>query len=149
MNQEYEKDFDEWNSNKKKINNQGARPKRFKKGEIWWVSCGVNIGTEIDGKGYLFLRPFLVIKKNDNKSAVCLPLTSGKSKVKQYYLPIVIKQKETYIVLSQIKTIDTQRFYKKYVELGENKFNFVLQKCFEYIKSSDFNPRDKGYPSYE
>ena len=149
MPEQYKKQFDEWNVNKKKINSQNSRPKRFKRGEIWWISCGINIGTEIDGKGGLFLRPFLVVKKNDNKSAICLPLTSRKSKIKEYYLPISIKQKETYIVLSQIKTIDTQRFYKKYVELGEDKFKLVLQQCLEYIKSSDFHPRDKGYPSYE
>jgi mRNA interferase MazF len=146
MSQEYKKDFDGWNKNKKDINKQDARPKRFKKGEIWWVSCGVNVGTEIDGKGNLFLRPFIVLKKNDTKSAICVPLTSRISKARTYYMSILIKQKQTYVVLSQIKTIDTKRFYKKYAELGESKFKLIIQSCINYIKSSDLWSEGQGLP---
>jgi mRNA interferase MazF len=143
------KDFDGWNVNKQKINKSLSRPLNFKKGQIWWVSCGVNIGTEIDGKGQIFLRPFLVLKKNYHKSAICLPLTSPNDKERNYYFLTEIKNKKSVIVFSQIRNIDTQRFYKHYAEISEKKFEEILSKLFDYIKSPSFRLGDKGYPNYD
>lgn len=103
MFEKYIKQFDLWNKNKKKINNLNSRPKRFKKGEIWWVACGINVGTVIDGKGNFFLRPFLIIKKNDNKSAICLPLTSKASKIKEFYVLISVKGKKHMLCYHRLK----------------------------------------------
>jgi mRNA interferase MazF len=56
------KKFDDWIEDKKHIN-QKTKLVTFKKGDIWWASIGVNIGSEIDGKNSEFERPVLIIKK--------------------------------------------------------------------------------------
>ena len=55
------KDFDKWNIEKKKIdyNIKNILPK---KREIWWLSIGLNVGVEEDGKNNNFEQPILVMK---------------------------------------------------------------------------------------
>ncbi len=48
----------------------------FKEGEIWWCSIGMNVGTEIFGKGRRFTRPVLVFKKFGSYSFLGIPITS-------------------------------------------------------------------------
>ncbi len=53
------KDFDKWNKQKIHIDklDHFQHPKV---GEIWWCRVGLNIGTEIYGKGNEYTRPVLV-----------------------------------------------------------------------------------------
>lgn len=53
-------DFNAWNERKKKINNH-VKYQHPKPGEIWWCSIGLNIGSEIYGKGWTYARPVIVI----------------------------------------------------------------------------------------
>jgi mRNA interferase MazF len=69
------KDFDSWNLLKKKIQIKNSVPS-FKSKEIWWCNLGINIGSEQDGKGLLFSRPVLVIKKISRQLFVGIPLSS-------------------------------------------------------------------------
>lgn len=57
----YQKLFDVWNSIKKKTDNRHL-DFNVRAGDIWWMIQGVNIGSEIDGKGKSFTRPCLVLK---------------------------------------------------------------------------------------
>jgi mRNA interferase MazF len=138
------KDFDKWNLNKQKINHNEDRPPFFNEGDIWHVSCGVNVGTEIDGKGDLFLRPFLVLKKNDRKSAICIPCTSNR-KDRDYYLELDIAGKVSNLVMSQIRVIDSMRFYKKFGQISESKFKEVLEKVCDYINSRPAKMAGRGH----
>jgi len=54
---------DEWNKLKKDLSDRPFQPPNFKEREIWWISAGQNIGTELYGKGSDFSRPVIVIKK--------------------------------------------------------------------------------------
>jgi hypothetical protein len=56
----YFKDFDTWNTLKKKLTDE-VRKTNIRAGEVRWISCGVNVGSEIDGKGVSFTRPALVL----------------------------------------------------------------------------------------
>lgn len=44
-----QKDFDKWNEIKKIVH---SKPDNFgmHKREIWWMSLGLNVGVEVDGK---------------------------------------------------------------------------------------------------
>ncbi len=131
----YYKDFDAWHLNKRKIDEKEARPPFFKNKQIWWVRCGVNVGTEIDGKGKLFLRPFLIIKKNGKNNAVCIPMTSDKQNRKRNYVyKTFIQSKKVCFVLSQIKNIDTKRLFKYHTEISTNKFKKIKKAFIKYIK---------------
>ena len=139
INKIYIKDFTTWNRNKIKIDEAESRPLVFKNGQIWWVSCGINIGTEIDGKGDKFLRPFLIIKKNDTRSAICLPMSSFKNKKRAYYFETEINNTQVLFVLSQIKNIDSKRFYKYHCEISEKKLEIIKEALILYIKSPNFH----------
>ena len=57
--QKYQKNFDDWNQVKKTIQQPGKR-QFVREGEVRWAMIGVNVGTEIDGKGVNYARPVLV-----------------------------------------------------------------------------------------
>ena len=50
--QMYFKDFDKWNIVKKRVHTDEIKVS-IRAGEIRWVSFGVNVGSEIDGKANL------------------------------------------------------------------------------------------------
>lgn len=69
------KDFNHWN--KKKIQIDGfVEFQHPKEGEVWWCSIGVNIGSEVYGKGADYTRPVLVINAEGSESFIGIPLTS-------------------------------------------------------------------------
>jgi len=113
--------FDNWTILKVRIHlaDKKVYPKER---QIWWVSLGQNIGTEINGKNERFERPVIVIKKYHNDAYLVLPL-STKSKVGTYYLSFVNKQGETNIMnFSQIRSISTKRFVRMIGKIGSEDF---------------------------
>lgn len=48
------KDFNQWNKEKKGLENVGHDILAFHEREIWWCSIGINLGDEQDGKNELF-----------------------------------------------------------------------------------------------
>ena len=54
------KDFNNQNEKKIKIDSK-IKYGHPKEREIWWCSVGLNVGTEIYGKGEDFARPVLII----------------------------------------------------------------------------------------
>ena len=52
------KRFLEWIGLKEKLHSNNFTPPFFKEKEIWWCYFGENIGTEMNGKGDFFTRPF-------------------------------------------------------------------------------------------
>lgn len=83
MNLKYKKDFDEWNIQKKKIDNFENK-KTFHEREIWFIKIGENIGFEQNGKGREFLRPIIVYKKFSKNVFLGIPLTRADKKGKFY-----------------------------------------------------------------
>jgi ABC-type oligopeptide transport system substrate-binding subunit len=69
------KDFINWIQYKIYLNTRKKFPK-FKEGEIWWCSFGINVGIETDGKNDKFNRPVLVFKKFNSQQFLAIPLTS-------------------------------------------------------------------------
>ncbi|MDD5721345.1 MAG: hypothetical protein PHT16_02780 [Candidatus Pacebacteria bacterium] len=72
-----EKDFDKWNEIKKELDVKEQKF-FFKEGEIWWMSVGLNVAKESCGKGIIFRRPVLILRKLSSDSFIGLPLTSKK-----------------------------------------------------------------------
>ena len=136
------KDFDSWNLLKKKIDDHPKGP-LFKEGEVWWVNCGLNIGYEIDGKGELFLRPFIIIKKNDSNSSICVPLTKNLSN-RNYYFRLEIKGLIISCSLSQIKTIDSRRLFRKHCEISSSKLKVVKDEILNYFINPSGAPEGRG-----
>lgn len=89
----YVKDFGNWNIRKKDLDRRTSRPPFFKEKEVWWLSIGVNIGYEEDGKGRNFARPVLILRKFNNQLFLGIPL-STKTKANIYYIEFVNQNKK-------------------------------------------------------
>ena len=129
MKKEYVKKFDEWHAIKKEIDVSASAPS-FKEREIWLISVGVNIGSEIDGKGKQFVRPVLVLYKKDKMNFVALPLSqSNSSKRSDYYT----FKENSFIIFGQVRTVSGKRMVRRIGRMGPKFFTDVQNTFANYI----------------
>jgi mRNA interferase MazF len=121
------KDYKEWMPKKAEINNDAARPRRYRKREIWLASVGENIGHEVDGKGEKFMRPVLVLQSYNKSTCHVVPLSTTKRRGKFWHEFDGHTGKKSVALLSQSKIVDTSRFVKK--------IGWTDQKTFDAIRA--------------
>lgn len=114
----YKKDFDEWNQKKKHLQAKDHRPPLVSERDIWWVSVGENIGSEVNGKSKLFSRPAIVFKKLAHGFYFIIP-TSTKAHVGSWYVPIRQNGINMVACLHQVRVIDYRRLSSKLGELDD------------------------------
>lgn len=119
-----QKDFDAWNKEKKRIHERTSE-KLFHEREIWWCSLGVNVGFEQDGTNDLFERPVLVVKKFNREVLWVLPLTRT-DKQNPYYIPISVGDRNSTVILSQLRLISAKRLQRYMQKLPKGQFNQVV-----------------------
>ena len=124
----YYKDFDKWNEIKKEINDVETEIS-IRAGEVRWVSFGVNIGSEIDGKGDSFNLPALVVSVFGSRLALVVPLTS-KSKSIPGYMPFEWKGKTDMLCVNQVRIVSQKRIFSRLAHISDKH----LKKCKEEIK---------------
>jgi mRNA-degrading endonuclease toxin of MazEF toxin-antitoxin module len=107
---EYEKDFDGWNMIKKRLDKSNRKVTFYEK-EIWWCSTGVNVGSEQDGKGDIFMRPVYILKTINSRTFLGISLTS-KLKEDAAHVSFYFNYDITTAKLSQIKVYDRNRLLK-------------------------------------
>ena len=127
----YQKNFDEWNLHKKKI--QETKFSEFvHEREVWWAAIGVNLGFEQDGKHQLFERPVLVLKKFNRDMALIIPL-STKLKNKPYCISFKHKDEEYSALISQIRLISTKRLLRKIYIMDERIFEVIRKEVKDML----------------
>lgn len=120
-----EKDFDGWNRVKKATHTQERTP-FFHEREVWWTRIGVNIGHEQDGKGTQGLRPVIILKKFNNDTCLCIPLTK-RVHISPFHFKFVLHGRVVNsAILSQIRLIDAKRLRYRLGTITEG--DFVLMK---------------------
>jgi mRNA interferase MazF len=140
------KNFDGWNEYQKQLEikqtplfDKQRKNYRFKAGEIWYCSVGVNIGTEICGKNDHFERPVLVIRKS-GRHFVALPLTSERPNNPAFYYDISYtfdRQKvESYVLTTNPKSFDVLRLSRKIRRLNDEQFAQIKQKLNTYLSGN-------------
>jgi mRNA interferase MazF len=129
----YFKDFINWIQYKIYLNAKPKYPK-FKEGEIWWCSVGVNIGSETDGKNDKFNRPVLVIKKFNSNQFWAIPLTSKIKEENQFYSKIQIGEKVSFAMLSQLKTVDSKRLQDRITKISETELKQIRRKVINLLQ---------------
>jgi mRNA interferase MazF len=118
------KDFDNWNKEKKNINDDGTN-KFYKAKEIWWCSLGLNVGFEQDGTSESYQRPVLVLKGFSKQVCWAIALTTSK-KENPYHISVgVIDGEESFAILSQIRLVDTKRFTDRLAVLDTETFDKI------------------------
>jgi len=132
--------FDQWNTKKQQIQ-KNKQTLKFRERDIFFMSIGQNIGYETYGKGELFLRPVLVLKKLTKETFIGVPLTS-KSKSGSFYFSFKYKRDLTSIaVLSQIRIFDIKRacYYS-----GEIKIRDFANLKTKINNLLEITPNQKG-----
>ena len=122
------KRFLEWMSVKEKLHNTDAEPPLVKERDLWWVSFGENVGSEMNGKSKLFSRPGLVIKKLSRGFYLVAPTTSQK-KEGSWYVEIQHGGRYMYICLHQVRTIDYRRLSTRLGRIDTHDFK-KIKKAF-------------------
>jgi len=120
------KKYDKWNEVKK-----DTQKKNFifsvKPREIYWVKIGQNIGSEEYGKGELFSRPVLILKRFSRNMFYGIPL-STKIKDGNFFYNFTFLDKPSNALLVQGRLFDTKRL--------ENRMGMIEKTDFENIKKS-------------
>jgi mRNA interferase MazF len=129
----YFKDFDTWNTLKKKLNDE-VRNTNIRAGEVRWISCGVNVGSEIDGKGVSFTRPALVLHVIGSALALVVPLST---KVKDIagYIPFEFQERTISLCVHQVRTVSQQRVLARKGRISDKRLEeakAAVKKFFSF-----------------
>ena len=131
----YFKDFDTWNKVKKRIQGE-QRTVNIRKGESRWVSFGVNVGSEIDGKGISFARPALILHVIGTSLALIVPIST---KVKDIagYVPFLWKDRENALCIHQMKVVSQKRILDRMGRISMNRlgnFKKVITSFYSLLE---------------
>lgn len=118
------KRFLEWIALKEKLHHVQKGPPLVKERDLWWVSFGENIGSEMNGKSSFFSRPGIILKKLSREFYLVAPTTSQK-KEGSWYVEITQEGKNMYVCLHQIRAIDYRRLSSRLGQVDGNDFEKV------------------------
>jgi len=119
----YQKDFDAWHGVKKCIDAE-ERKICVRAGEIRWIAFGVNIGSELDGKGDSFTRPGVVMHVIGSHLALVIPMST---KVKEVpgYLSFEWKGRTTALCIHQLRIISQKRILSRKGRISNNRLKNI------------------------
>ncbi|TSC75262.1 MAG: mRNA interferase, partial [Parcubacteria group bacterium Gr01-1014_33] len=101
--------------------------------EIWWVSIGENVGSEIDGKSKLFSRPVIIFKKLAHGFYLVIPTTTQPRKG-SWYVAFRQQGKDMIACLHQVRTIDYRRLSSKLGRIDGNDFTRIQEGFWKLYK---------------
>src|SRR3989344_3123163 len=118
------KRFLEWIGLKEKLHQSNHQPPLVSERDLWWVSFGENVGSEVGGKSDRFSRPGLVLKKLAHGFYLIAPTTT-KPHEGSWYVHVNFSGKDEYVCLNQIRTIDYRRLFSKLGQMSPEDFGKV------------------------
>jgi len=127
----YLKDFDSWNLVKKRLNEENCKV-YIRAGEIRWVAFGVNVGSEIDGKGIPFTRPALIIHVIGSHLALVLPM-STKIKDIAGYIPFEWKGVVGALCIHQIKIVSQKRILSRKGKVSDQRLENIKSEITKFF----------------
>ncbi len=123
--------FDKWNDLKQKIDNLDKNI-NIKEGNIYLISIGKNIKNETYGKGQLFLRPVLVLKKLGHNYFIGIPLTS-QEKTGSYFFKFYYKYHPSYAMFNQTRTFNANRILKYHGKTDKKTFEDIKEEFKKFL----------------
>jgi mRNA interferase MazF len=118
------KRFLEWIKLKEKLHNIGSEPPLVKERELWWVSIGENVGSEMNGKSQHFSRPAIILKKLSRGFFLVAPTTSVRHEG-TWYVEIEHAARNTVVCLHQVRVIDHRRLSTRMGQIDSNDFDKI------------------------
>jgi len=129
----YFKAFDSWNLAKQSIEVRSYSSPHIDVGEVRWASFGVNVGSEIDGKGEFFVRPCLILSVIGSKRAIVLPITS-KIKTDEGYMSIEVAGRTDTLCINQIRSISQKRIYRRIGKISKVRLIEIRKEVGAYLE---------------
>jgi mRNA interferase MazF len=117
------KDFNRWNELKKHTDEEGSRLYTVR--EIWWCQLGLNIGSELNGKGTNFLRPAIILRGFGSDACLVAPLTTSAREHPLRLAVGIIDGSPARANLSQLRVVDTRRLVEKMGFLEQDIFTTI------------------------
>lgn len=118
------KDVEGWGSYQQELEERSKPRRPFLEGQVWRCAIGHNVGTEIDGKSQRYWRPVIIIRKFYDEFFIGVPLTSS-SKNRPLYIPVAIKNKPSYAVVTQLRALDARRLQQYICRLTDAEVKAV------------------------
>ncbi len=122
-----EKKFDNWNIKKKEINSS-IKITYPKHREVWYISIWKNIWFESYWKWENFKRPVLVLARIWTMFLVVSMTTKWKDNKFYYKIDKNTFNRDSFITLSQIKSVDKKRFIIKIWKIEEQDFQKIKNR---------------------
>ncbi len=124
----YTKDFYNWNIDQK------DNISHVRDGEVRWIIFGVNVGSEIDGKGISFTRPGLIISMVGSNLALVIPMSTKIKNDVPGYFQIEWKGKIVSLCIHQIRIFSQKRILHRIGKISENKMLLCKQEVRNFFK---------------
>ncbi len=128
-------DYDKWNEVKKATSKNNIHI-GIKVREVFWAKLGQNIGDEEYGKGELFSRPVLVVRKLTKDLFLGVPLTTT-IKDNDYFYPFEFDTKKgkskNSAMLLQMKSFSKKRLTNKIGIISKEDFKNIQNRLIELI----------------
>jgi mRNA interferase MazF len=116
-----------------KLHEAKHQPPLVSEREMWWASIGENVGSEINGKSERFSRPVLILRKLAHGFYLVAPTTTQPRKG-TWYVHVRLKEKDEYVCLNQIRTIDHRRLFSKLGQIDTYYFDAVKEGFWRLYK---------------
>ena len=127
----YIKDFENWNFAKQRIDKK-EKQINIRAGEIRWIIFGVNVGSEIDGKGDSFTRPGLIINVVGSSVALVIPM-STKIKDAAGYIQMEWKQRLVSLCIHQSRIVSQKRILRRMGRISESKLKIYKDEMKKFF----------------
>jgi mRNA interferase MazF len=122
-----------WIKLKQRLHTISAQPPLVRERDLWWLSLGENVGSEMNGKSRLFSRPALILKKLAHGFFLIAPTTT-KNHNGTWYVKITYADKDMWVCLHQIRTIDYRRLSSQLGQVGVDDFRQAQTAFWELYK---------------
>lgn len=116
--------FLQWIKLKRRLHEASHKPPYVSERDIWWVSLGQNVGSEINGKSDKFSRLALIYKKLAHGFYFVIPTTTQKREG-TWYVHFEYEEKDMYACLHQARAIDHRRLFSKLGQIDDDDFTLV------------------------
>lgn len=127
------KKFLQWIGLKEKLHLLKHKPPHVNERDLWWTSLGDNVGSEMNGKSQKFSRPVLILKKLSRGFFLVAPTTTQRHEG-SWYVHIQHADKDVYVCLHQIRTIDYRRLWDRLGQIDGDDFMAVKSSFRELYK---------------
>ena len=125
--------FIEWIGLKQKLHETTHKPPYVSERDLWWASIGENVGSEVNGKSDRFSRPVLIYRKLAHGFYLVAPTTT-KPREGSWYVHVRLAEKDEYICLNQVRTVDHRRLFSKIGQIDTDDFDRVREAFWKLYK---------------